>query len=41
MRDWQDLTALIGAKSLIVGRVRDAGSGIAVVGAFELPRLDQ
>lgn len=39
MSDWQDLVSLTGPKPLVVERVRIAGSGIAVEGAFELPQL--
>ena len=39
MREWSDLLALTGPKSLVVERVRIGESGIAVEGAFELPQL--
>jgi len=38
-RDWQELTRLTGGQSLTVERVRLAASGIAIEGAFALPRL--
>jgi len=38
-RDWQELTRLTGGQSLIVERVRLAPSGVAIEGAFALPRL--
>jgi hypothetical protein len=38
-KDWQALTTLTGAASLIVERVRLGESGIAIEGAFELPPL--
>ena len=39
--DWQALTGLTQGAPLIVERVRIAGSGIAIEGAFALPRLAQ
>jgi len=38
-RDWQELTRLTGGRSLMVERVRIADSGVAIEGAFALPRL--
>ena len=38
-RDWQELTRLTGGQSLVVERVRLADSGVAIEGAFALPRL--
>jgi hypothetical protein len=40
-KDWQELTRLTGGEPLVVERVRLAGSGIAIEGAFALPRLAQ
>ena len=40
-KDWQELTRLTQGESLVVERVRLAGSGIAIEGAFALPRLAQ
>jgi len=37
--DWQELTCLTGGQSLVVERVRLADSGVAIEGAFALPRL--
>jgi len=37
--DWQELTRLTGGQSLVVERVRLADSGVAIEGAFALPRL--
>ena len=37
--DWQELTRLTQGASVVVERVRMAGSGIAVEGDFELPQL--
>jgi hypothetical protein len=37
--DWQELTRLTGGQGLIVERVRIAATGIAIEGAFALPRL--
>jgi hypothetical protein len=38
-RDWQELTRLTGGAPIVVERVRLAGKGIAIEGAFELPEL--
>src|SRR5258708_18331186 len=38
-RDWQELPRLTGGQSLVVERVRLADSGVAIEGAFALPRL--
>ncbi len=38
-RDWQELTRHTGGQSLVVERVRLAPSGVAIEGAFALPRL--
>jgi hypothetical protein len=38
-RDWQELTRLTGGQSLVVERVRLTTSGVAIEGAFALPRL--
>jgi hypothetical protein len=40
-KDWQELTRLTGGAPLVVERVRLAGDGIAIEGAFALPRLAQ
>jgi hypothetical protein len=40
-RDWQELTRLTGGASMAVERVRLTGSGIAIEGAFAVPRLAQ
>ena len=39
--DWQELTNLTRGQPFVVERVRLAGSGVAVEGAFELPQLAQ
>lgn len=39
--DWQALTELTQGRPLVVERVRLADRGIAIEGAFELPRLAQ
>ena len=39
MSDWRDLTDLTHGEAFVVERVRLAGSGAAVEGAFELPQL--
>ncbi|MGH7022679.1 MAG: DUF2089 family protein [Caulobacteraceae bacterium] len=39
--DWQALTKLTQGAPLVVERVRIAGSGVAIEGAFALPRLAQ
>ena len=39
LRDWQELTRLTGGQSLVIERVRLAESGVAIEGAFALPRL--
>ena len=38
-RDWQELTRLTGGQNIVVERVRLAESGVAIEGAFTLPRL--
>ena len=38
-KEWQDLTALTGAESLVVERVRLPGRDIVLEGAFILPQL--
>jgi hypothetical protein len=40
VKDWQELTRLTGGMPLVVERVR-TGCGIAIEGAFALPRLAQ
>lgn len=40
-QDWQALTELTQGRPLVVERVRLQDSGVAVEGAFELPRLAQ
>lgn len=40
-QDWQALTDLTQGRPMTVERVRLADSGIAIEGAFELPRLAQ
>jgi hypothetical protein len=40
-QDWQALTELTQGRPLVVERVRLADRGIAIEGAFELPRLAQ
>ncbi len=37
--DWQELTRLTGGQTLVVERVRMATTGVAIEGAFTLPRL--
>jgi hypothetical protein len=37
--DWQELTRLTGDQPFVIERVRLAGKGIAIEGAFALPRL--
>jgi hypothetical protein len=37
--EWQELVRLTQGQSLVVERVRLAGRGIAIEGAFELPQL--
>jgi hypothetical protein len=39
--DWQSLTDLTQGRPIVVERVRLADRGIAIEGAFELPRLAQ
>lgn len=39
--EWSDLTALTGGEPVIVERVRIRATGIAIEGAFDLPRLAQ
>jgi hypothetical protein len=39
--DWQTLTELTQGRSILVERVRLQESGVAIEGAFELPRLAQ
>lgn len=39
--DWQELTRLTQGQPFVVERVRLAGKGIAVEGAFQLPQLAQ
>ena len=39
--DWQALTQLTGGAAMIVERVRLADTGVAIEGAFALPRLAQ
>jgi len=39
--DWGELTRLTQGKPLVVERVRLAGTGVAIEGAFELPQLAQ
>ena len=41
LRDWRELTDLTKGGELVVERVRLADSGIAIEGAFALPRLAQ
>jgi hypothetical protein len=38
-QDWQSLTALTGAASVVIERVRLKQTGVAIEGAFELPPL--
>ena len=38
-KDWQELTRLTRGAPIVIERVRLAGSGIAIEGAFELPPL--
>ena len=40
-QDWQSLTELTQGRAIVVERVRLADRGIAIEGAFELPRLAQ
>ena len=40
-QDWQSLTELTQGRPMVVERVRLPGRGIAIEGAFELPRLAQ
>ena len=40
-KDWQELTRLTQGEPVVVERVRLAASGVAVEGAFALPRLAQ
>ena len=40
-QDWQALTDLTRGRDIVVERVRMLESGIAIEGAFELPRLAQ
>jgi hypothetical protein len=40
-QDWQALSELTQGKPMVVERVRLSQSGIAIEGAFELPRLAQ
>jgi hypothetical protein len=40
-QDWQSLTDLTRGRDIVVERVRMLESGIAIEGAFELPRLAQ
>lgn len=40
-KEWQELTRLTGGAPLVVERVRLEASGIAIEGAFALPRLAQ
>jgi len=37
--EWQELTKLTQGQPLVVERVRLAGKGVAIEGAFELPQL--
>jgi len=37
--EWQELTKLTGGRSIVVERVRLAGTEVAIEGAFELPQL--
>jgi hypothetical protein len=39
--DWQELTGLTAGRPFLVERVRLAGNGIAIEGAFEPPQLAQ
>ena len=39
--DWGELTRLTQGQPLVVERVRLAGTGVAIEGAFELPQLAQ
>ena len=39
MMDWQELTDLTRGQPFVVERVRLAGSGVAIEGAFEPPQL--
>jgi hypothetical protein len=40
-QDWQTLSELTQGRSMVVERVRLTDSGVAIEGAFELPRLAQ
>ncbi|HEY3950208.1 DUF2089 domain-containing protein [Phenylobacterium sp.] len=40
-QDWQALSELTRGRPIVVERVRLADSGVAIEGAFELPRLAQ
>ncbi len=40
-QDWQALSELVKGRPIVVERVRLTESGVAVEGAFELPRLAQ
>lgn len=40
-QDWQALSELTRGRPIVVERVRLAGQGVAIEGAFELPRLAQ
>lgn len=40
-QDWQALSELTQGRSIMVERVRLADNGVAIEGAFELPRLAQ
>jgi hypothetical protein len=40
-QDWQALTELTQGRPIVVERVRLAGRGVAIEGAFELPKLAQ
>ncbi|MGD9739982.1 MAG: DUF2089 domain-containing protein [Bauldia sp.] len=39
--DWQELTKLTRGQAFVVERVRLAGNGVAIEGAFDLPQLAQ
>ncbi|MBS0332650.1 MAG: DUF2089 domain-containing protein [Proteobacteria bacterium] len=41
IQDWQALSELTRGRAIVVERVRLADSGVAIEGAFELPRLAQ
>ena len=41
LQDWQALSELTRGRPIVVERVRLADNGVAVEGAFELPRLAQ